>query len=209
MRSSVPACVIPATGVRPPFLTFVAVRAMAPVAGMPPKIGDTMLATPWATSSMLERWRPPIMPSATTADSKDSMAPSSAMVNAGAARVVSIASVTWGSAGRGRPASMTPKRVPIVSTGRCSARTSTVVTIRATNGPGMRRSTLGHTRIMTKVAKATRSAHGLSDSNACTYASHLATNAAGTALISRPRRSRTWLEKMMSAMPLVNPMVTG
>src|SRR5436190_353009 len=42
MRSSVTACIIPATGVRPPFLTLVAVRAMAPVAGIPPNSGPTM-----------------------------------------------------------------------------------------------------------------------------------------------------------------------
>ena len=65
---------MPAIGVRPPFFTFVAVRAIAPVAGMPPNSGDTMFATPCATSSMFERWRPPIMPSATTADSSDSIA---------------------------------------------------------------------------------------------------------------------------------------
>ena len=203
------ACAIPATGVRPPFFTFVAVRAIAPVAGIPPEIGEAMLAIPCATSSMLERWRPPIMPSATTAESSDSIAPSSAMVNAGAARVVSIGSVTWGSVGRGSPASITPKRLPIVSTGRCSRRTSTVVTIKATNGPGTRRAILGHTRMITKVATATSSAQGLRVSKARAYASHLVRNGAGTALISRPSRSRTWLEKMISAMPLVNPMVTG
>ena len=74
MSSSVSAWMIPATGVRPPFLTLVAVRAMAPVAGMPPKSGDAMLATPCATSSMFDRCRPPIMPSATTAESSDSIA---------------------------------------------------------------------------------------------------------------------------------------
>ena len=73
MSSSVSAWTMPATGVRPPFLTFVAVRAIAPVAGMPPNSGDTMLATPCATSSMLERCLPPIMPSATTAESSDSI----------------------------------------------------------------------------------------------------------------------------------------
>ncbi len=67
------ACIMPATGVRPPFLTLVAVRAMAPVAGIPPKSPDAMFATPCATSSMLELWRLPIMPSATTAESSDSM----------------------------------------------------------------------------------------------------------------------------------------
>ena len=55
MRSNASACVIPATGVRPPFFTFVAVRAIAPVAGIPPKSGDAMFATPCATSSMFER----------------------------------------------------------------------------------------------------------------------------------------------------------
>jgi len=31
---------------------LVAVRASAPVAGKPPNIGDTILATPWANSSV-------------------------------------------------------------------------------------------------------------------------------------------------------------
>jgi hypothetical protein len=37
---------MPATGVRAPDRTLVAVRAMAPVAGSPPNNGETMLATP-------------------------------------------------------------------------------------------------------------------------------------------------------------------
>src|SRR2546427_8531167 len=39
MSNSVTEWVMPATGVRPPFLTFVAVRAIAPVAGIPPNSG--------------------------------------------------------------------------------------------------------------------------------------------------------------------------
>ncbi|MND00965.1 hypothetical protein D3C83_197650 [compost metagenome] len=46
MSSSVTAWIIPATGVRPPLRTFVAVRAIAPVAGMPPKKGVIRLAVP-------------------------------------------------------------------------------------------------------------------------------------------------------------------
>jgi hypothetical protein len=57
-----------------------AVRAMAPVAGMPPKQIEAMLAAPWAQSSRLDLCRPPIMPSATTAQSSDSIAANSAMV---------------------------------------------------------------------------------------------------------------------------------
>ena len=90
------ACVMPATGVRPPFLTLVAVRAMAPVAGMPPKRPDAMLAMPWATSSTLDLWRLPIMPSATTAESSDSIAASSATVTAGEKSSRTRSSVTAG-----------------------------------------------------------------------------------------------------------------
>ena len=73
---------IPATGVRPPFFTFVAVRAMAPVTGMPPNSPDPMLPMPWATSSMFDLCRVPIIPSATTAESSDSIAASKAIVTA-------------------------------------------------------------------------------------------------------------------------------
>ena len=73
---------MPATGPRAPARTLVAVRAMVPVAQMPPNSAEPILATPCATSSQLERCRRPVMPSATTADSSDSMAPSSAMASA-------------------------------------------------------------------------------------------------------------------------------
>ena len=67
---------MPATGVRAPARMFVAVRAIAPVAGSPPTSGDTMLARPCATSSVFESWRSPLSLSATIADISDSMAPS-------------------------------------------------------------------------------------------------------------------------------------
>ena len=67
-------------GVLPPLLMLVIVRAIAPVAGIPPNKGATMLAAPCAISSVLESWRSPITPSATVADNKDSIAPSTAMV---------------------------------------------------------------------------------------------------------------------------------
>ena len=69
---------MPETGLRAPALTFVAVRATVPVTQMPPNRPDAILATPCPTSSQLERWRRPVMPSATTAESSDSIAPSSA-----------------------------------------------------------------------------------------------------------------------------------
>ena len=81
--SSVSAWIIPETGVRAPDRTFVAVRAIAPVAGRPPNIGDTTLATPCATSSTFGLCRSPLMRSATTADISDSIAPRRATVSAG------------------------------------------------------------------------------------------------------------------------------
>ena len=168
MSNNVIACTMPATGVRPPFFTFVAVRAIAPVAGIPPKIGDAMFAMPCATSSMLERWRPPIMPSATTAESSDSTAASRAIVNAGPASAWMIGSDRCGMLGCGSPAWIAPNRAPIVSTGRCSSCASSVVTISATNGPGMRSETRGHTMMIASVATATTNAHGLTVSNAWT-----------------------------------------
>ena len=51
---------------------------------------EPILATPWAISSLLERCCRPVMPSATTADSRLSMAPSSAKLTAPAATAASI-----------------------------------------------------------------------------------------------------------------------
>ena len=41
------ACSMPATGVWPPAAILVPVRAMTPVAGMPPNRGEAILAVPW------------------------------------------------------------------------------------------------------------------------------------------------------------------
>ena len=65
------------------------------------------------------------------------MAASMAIVNAGPTSPVSCETVRCGSCGCGMAALSSPKRAPIVSTGRCIALTTTVVTISATNGPGI------------------------------------------------------------------------
>jgi hypothetical protein len=79
------ACTMPATGLVAPARTFVTVRAMVPVAGMPPNSGVTKLATPCAMSSSFEHARGCQVArlSATRAHSSDSMAPSMAMVSMG------------------------------------------------------------------------------------------------------------------------------
>ena len=114
---------MPGTGDRAPARMLVAVRAMAPVAGSPPKIGETTLAMPCATSSTLGLCLSPLMRSETTADSSDSRAPSSATVKR--RRQQAEHEVRDGTAGRcsdGRPLGMPPKRLPIVSTSRPATR---------------------------------------------------------------------------------------
>ena len=94
-------CSMPETGPRAPARTLVAVRAIVPVTQMPPNSAEPILAKPCATSSQLERWRRPVMPSATTADSSDSMAPSSANAMASGNTACIFASENGGSAGSG------------------------------------------------------------------------------------------------------------
>ena len=109
---------MPATGPCAPARTLVTVRATVPVAQMPPNRAEAILATPWATSSQLDRWRRPVMPSATTADSSDSMAPSTAKAMASGSTAAALARLMSGNDGSGGKRGMAPKRVPIVSTGR-------------------------------------------------------------------------------------------
>ena len=71
---------MPATGLVAPARRLVTVRAIVPVAGMPPKNGVTTLAMPCAISSWFGSWRGWVdKPSATRAQSSDSTAPSRAM----------------------------------------------------------------------------------------------------------------------------------
>jgi hypothetical protein len=100
---------------------FVAVRAMAPVAGRPPNNGETKLATPWAISSTFGLWRSPLIRSATTADINDSIAPSIVIVSTDESRPGTRSRRSTGTSKCGRPDGIPPKRVPTVSTGRCSA----------------------------------------------------------------------------------------
>ena len=121
--SSVIAWMIPAIGVRPPFLIFVAVRAIAPVAGMPPKRGLAMFAIPCAISSVFESCFVPIIPSATTAESSDSIAASTAIEIAVGKRVVIVLRLRAGSVGIGSVFGITKccepsAKVPIVSVRR-------------------------------------------------------------------------------------------
>ena len=209
INSSTTACTMPATGVRPPLLILVAVRAIAPVAGNPPKSGETTLATPCATSSMFERCLPPIIPSATTALSSDSMAASSAIVTAGPARLRTSSMVTCGTCGTGNPPPTVPKREPMVSMGRLNRCAIAVVATNATKGAGTLREMRGHQISIAIVAAVMAVAEYEMVPAWAAYACHFAQKSTGTDAIVRPNASLICPEKMMSAIPLVKPIMTG
>ena len=132
---------IPATGVLPPLLILVIVRAMAPVAGIPPKRGEAILANPCATNSVLESWWSLITPSATVAESRLSMAPRIAMVMAGDTRFLMVSQLISGTCAAGSSL-LIEKRSPMVSMlvtpaycFRMSA--TTVIRIMAMSEPGI------------------------------------------------------------------------
>ena len=130
---------MPATGVRPPVRTLVAVRAIAPVAGMPPKNGATMLAMPCAISSWFGSWRSSIMrvghargqQRLDRAEQRDRDRRRERGCAASTARVRPARTP-------GSPCGMPPKRVPIVSTSRFSTPTTSDATTSTTIGPGRR-----------------------------------------------------------------------
>src|SRR3546814_7859017 len=79
------------------------------------------------------------MPSATTADSKDSMAPSIAMANAGPISSMQRVRVISGQVREGRPRGISPKVLPMVATlSKLKTACMLVTTISAASGPGTR-----------------------------------------------------------------------
>ena len=86
---------------------------------------------------MLERWREPIIPSATTAESRDSMAARSATTVAGRTKAAAVLKSTVGRWGIGRPRGRAPKREPMVSTGRPKIAAAAVAKTRAAKGEGI------------------------------------------------------------------------
>ena len=188
---------------------LVAVRAIAPVAGIPPNSPDAMFAIPCPTSSTFDLWRVPIIPSATTAESSDSIAASSATVTADGKSSRMRSAERAGKCGDGIPAWISPNREPIVSTGRRRSAAPTVARRIATIGPGIRRDTLGQ-KIRTASAKPdTARAAGDALRAWSAKACHFSRKPVGTGPIRRPSRSLICDEKMMTAIPLVNPVTTG
>src|SRR6185295_10434262 len=107
---------MPETGPRAPARTLVAVRATVPVTQMPPNRIETILPTPCALSSQFDRCLRPVMPSATTADKSDSMAPSSAIAMPSGNTACSFSRLKVGKVGVGSEAGIAPNRECTVAT---------------------------------------------------------------------------------------------
>ena len=204
---------MPDTGPRAPDRTLVAVRAIVPVTQMPPNRAEAMLATPCATSSQFERWRRPVMLSATTAESRLSIAAQQRerqRRRQDAPRPSRPRSS--GRCGAGSAVGMPPKRVPMVSTGRPSSPGRSPPPARPRSG---RRASAGGSaarRGYRPIASDGDRDGGRVDAWAGRRASatSLGTIGPGSSPASvRPSSSLSWLARMMTAMPAVNPTVTG
>ena len=155
---SVTAWMMPATGVRAPLRMFVAVRAIAPVAGIPPKSTEPMLPIPCPISSVSGRWRSPVMPSATVALSSDSIAARSAMVIAGTKSCGSSFQRKSGREGEGSACGSSPNLMPIVSTSRWKMTAATVAASIPISMAGRRGNSLRQPRMTAVVPRQSRSA---------------------------------------------------
>ena len=216
------ACTMPATGLVAPLLALVTVRAIVPVAGIPPKNGVTKLAIPCAMSSWLGSWRSPMMPSATCAHSSDSMAPNKASVIVGITSSRADSQEKTGHCSPGRLEGIPPKRLPMVSTCSPSAATATLASSSATTDPGTSASTLNrgrllqifgiiacHPTISARQASASARAWTLRVSMAPASTPSMPKKWAGTGPVTSPSKSRICETAISTAMPLVNPITTA
>src|SRR5689334_534207 len=101
------------------------------------------------------------MPSATTADSSDSMAASSANAIASGNTAVAFAIENAGKAGEGNSRGMPPKREPMVSTGSENAAHTTAANTTAIRIPGQDGRQIRKAAMMAMLTTATATADGL------------------------------------------------
>ena len=182
-------------------------RAIAPVAGIPPKKPAATEASPWPTSSR-SAFTGPVgeRDAATRADSSDSIAASAATATAGPARALMVSMLRSGMDGAGRELGSSP----MAGSGSWSSAVATVTTMIAINDAGIP----GLIRPSTTMMSATAAA-AASGSRACDQsAARAAWKAATRALVlnpsfATPRAEGTCCRKMMMPIPTVKPSITG
>jgi hypothetical protein len=130
------------------------------------------------------------------------------MVNAGRSSDPRRGRSNAGRWSTGTPASMSPNRDRIVSTGRSKNATTAVLATIATNAPGTRGENRGVNRTMRIAPSPMARANRLVDSTALKYSIHFGTNSVGRLSTDRPRRSLTCVEKMRTAIPDVKPVMS-
>ena len=159
---------------------------------------------------MSDRCLRPVMPSATTAESRDSRAASKAMETAGLNSSTNLSKGTVGMRGNGRWLGTSPKREWMVLTGRWKSCTSKVVARIAISEPGTFLVTLGQKMVNPSATPATPTAQKLVVGRALAKVASLGRKRAGTLPgMVRPSRSPNWVVAMIRAIPVVKPTVSG
>ena len=122
------AFIIPETGEYAFERTFVAVRAIAPVAGMPAKHAQAMLANPSPISSAFGLCVSPVIASATVALSNDSTPAKKAIVRALGKTLKANYKLKSGRLGAGKKWGSAPNCEPMVATSNGKITTNKVAT---------------------------------------------------------------------------------
>ena len=149
------------------------------------------------------------MLSATTADNKLSIAASMATVKAEGNSGKTRSARNSGNATFGKPIGIPPNLLPMDSMEAPDKAHATVVTSSATIDPGSRWLIRGQSRTVATVATAVSVALTLTLAAALTRLAMRGKNSLGTVFKSSPKKSLIWVDAMSTAIPLVNPIVTG
>ncbi len=151
------------------------------------------------------------MPSATTADSSDSMAPSIAIVNAGSISSIRRVAVTSGKWKDGKPCGIPPKALPMVATpAKWNIPWRAVTATSATSGPGIR---FRPGNLDVKITsnsdnRASDVVAGCRCGSACSRCQSFSWKCSpGTA--GSPKKSFHCPTQMITAIPAVKPTMTG
>ena len=158
---------------------------------------------------MLELCRSPVIWSAMTADSRLSTAASRATVNADGNRgsIKSVRNV--GMAKGGSPVGIPPNLLPIVSIGIGRSAVASVARISATIAPGIFLVRRGIRRITARDATPTPIAAPCAVPICSANTLIRPRKSPGTRGVVKPRKSFICVEAIRSAIPFVNPIVTG
>ena len=149
------------------------------------------------------------MPSATTADSSDSIAPNSVNDTAAGKTCCSFSSEKSGNCGCGRPDGMPPNWLEMVAIGKLNTAQAPDASATATSIAGQRGCHRRSATMARIVPAATAAALGETVPRTPHSANSFCSNGPGSCGKFRPKSGFIWLAKMITAMPPVKPTVTG